>query len=114
MCRFSLGHYNVNYPDGRLRLISGLPRNKHDLYGLYEAIPGKMAIQLKLISERIDPGYPLEKWIKACSALFIQTRYPYEAKSLQALDIDMLKLAPHLDQILQEIVRESKRVCSAY
>jgi hypothetical protein len=95
---------DMDDPEGYLKLVSGLPRNKHDLYGLYEAIPVQMANRLRLISERLAPGYPLQKWIKECSALFVQARYAYEAKSLQAFDTDVFKLAPHLDRVLQEMV----------
>lgn len=91
-------------PQGYLKLVSGLPKNKHDLYGLYEAIPVQMADRLRLISERLAPGYPLEKWIKTCSALFVQARYAYEARSLQKVDTEVFKLAPHLDQVLQEML----------
>jgi hypothetical protein len=96
---------DMDDPEGYLRLVSGLPKNKHDLYGLYEAIPNQMANQLRLISERLAPDYPIGKWIKACSALFVQARYPYEAKSLQTFDTDIFKLAPHLDQVLQEMLK---------
>lgn len=93
-------------PEGHLRLIAGLPGNRHGLIDLYNAIPAKLANKLRETSERLAPGFPLEKWITACSKLFVGTRYPYEANSVQAVDLDVLKLAPHLDQVLEEMTRQ--------
>lgn len=101
--RFPRSEYD---PDGHLRLIAGLPGNRHGLIDLYNAIPEKLGNKLRETSERLAPGFPLEKWITACSKLFVGTRYPYEANSVQAVDLNVLKLAPHLDQVLEEMTRE--------
>lgn len=73
---------------------------------LYNAIPIEMANQVRETSERLAPGFQLEKWITDCSKLFVGTRYPYEANSVQGIDLDVLKLAPHLDQVLEEMIRQ--------
>lgn len=99
--RFPRSEYD---PEGHLRLITGLPGNRHDLFELYKAIPVNLANQLRETSDRLSPGFPLEKWIMSCSSLFVGTRYPYEANSTQAIDTDVLKLAPHLDRVLSEFL----------
>lgn len=87
-------------------MVAGLPGNRHGLMDLYNAIPIELANQLRETSERLAPGFQLEKWITASSKLFVGTRYPYEANSVQAVDLDVLKLAPHLDQVLEEMTRQ--------
>lgn len=99
--RFPRSEYD---PEGHLRLAVGLPGNRHSLFELYKAIPDDLANQLREISERLSPGFLLEKWIISCSTLFVGTRYPYEANSAQAIDADVLKLAPHLDRVLSEFL----------
>ncbi len=96
---------DLDDPEGYLKLVSGLQRNKHDLLALYEAIPDALAEQLRQISERLSPGFPLKKRIKACSALFVETRYAYEGKSIQRFDTEVFELAPHLDRILEEMTQ---------
>lgn len=91
-------------PEGHLRLAIRLPGNRHDLLELYRAIPIDLASKFSEISERLCPGFPLEKLIMSCSNLFVGTRYPYEANSIQAIDSDVLKLAPHLDLVLSEFL----------
>ncbi|WP_238344670.1 hypothetical protein [Pseudomonas sp. SWRI81] len=93
--RFPRSEYD---PEVHLRLVAGLPGNRHGLIDLYNAIPFELANQLRETSERLAPGFQLEKWITASSKLFVGTRYPYEANSVQSVDFDVLKLAPHLDQ----------------
>lgn len=93
-------------PQGYLKLVRDLPRNKHDLFALYNAIPTDLAEQLRKTSKRLSPGFQLEKWIKDCSTLFVGTRYPYEAKSTRDFDTDVLRLAPHLDQIVSVMSEE--------
>jgi hypothetical protein len=101
--RFPRSEYD---PEGYLRLVTGLPGNRHGLIDLYNAIPIEMANQVRETSERLAPGFQLEKWITTCSKLFVGTRYPYEANSVQGIDLDVLKLAPHLDQVLEEMPRQ--------
>ena len=100
--RFPRSEYD---PEGHLRLIAGLPGNRHGLIDLYNAIPMELANHLRETSERLAPGFQLEKWITASSKLFIGTRYPYEGNSVQAVDLDVLKLAPHLVKVLDEMTR---------
>jgi len=97
---------DMDDPEGFLKLVSGLPRNKHDLFALYEAIPAELAKQLRQISNRLSPGFPLEERIWACSKLFVETRYTYEARSAQRFDAEVFELAPHLDQVLEEMTRQ--------
>ncbi|UMZ12921.1 MULTISPECIES: hypothetical protein [Pseudomonas] len=92
-------------PEGHLRLGVRIPGNGHGLIDLYHAISPKLANQLREISERLAPDFPLEKWIRASSKLFVGTRYPYEANSVQSVDLEVLKLAPHLDRVLEEMTR---------
>ena len=100
--RFPRSEYD---PDGQLRLIAGLPGNRHGLIDLYNAIPIGLANDLRETSERLAPGFELEKWITASSKLFVGTRYTYEANAIHAVDRDVLKLAPHLDKVLDEMTR---------
>ncbi|WP_122665093.1 hypothetical protein [Pseudomonas viridiflava] len=98
-------HPRTEYdPDGHLRLSIRLPGNRHDLLELYRAMPMDLATQFREISDRLCPGFPLEKWIMSCASLFVGTRYPYEANSTQTIDSDVLKLAPHLDLVLSEFL----------
>ena len=101
--RFPRSEYD---PEGHLRLIAGLPGNKHCLVDLYNAIPMELANHLRETSERLAPGFQLEKWITASSKLFVGTRYPYEGNSVQAFDHDVLRLAPHLDRIVSVMSEE--------
>lgn len=64
------------------------------------------AEQLRQISNRLSPGFPLEERIRACSKLFVETRYMYEARSAQRFDTEVFELAPHLDQVLEEMTRQ--------
>lgn len=93
-------------PEGYLKLVNGLPSDKHDLWALYKAIPPELAEQLRQISNRLSPGFPLEERIRACSKLFVETRYMYEARSAQRFDTEVFELAPHLDQVLEEMTRQ--------
>lgn len=90
--------------EGHLRLSVGLSGNGHDLLKLYRAIPVELADKLREISDRMSPGFQLEKWIISCSTLFVGTRYPYEAGSTKAIDSDVLRLAPHLDRVVSEFL----------
>lgn len=94
-------------PEGHLRLSLKLRGNGHGLIDLYNAIPDGLAAQLRTISQNLAPDFELEKWISASSNLFVGTRYPYEAGSVQGVDLDVLKLAPHLDQVLDEMTRQA-------
>jgi hypothetical protein len=90
-------------PDAADGLLKG-PR-KHNLFDLYTAIPLDLAQQLRQISERISPGFPLEERIQACSNLFLGTRYTYETDKIQAFRTEVFELAPHLDLILTEMTQ---------
>lgn len=92
-------------PEGHLRLRLKPPGNGHGLFHLYNAIPVDLASRLRAISQSLAPGFELEKWISTASNLFVGTRYPYEAGSVQAVDLDVLKLAPHLDQVLDQMTQ---------
>ncbi len=81
-------------------------RHGHDLLALYQAIPGDLSDRLREISERLKPGFPLEASIKDCSQLFVGTRYTYEAKSLSSFYSEVFELGPHLDQVLEEMIRK--------
>ncbi|NWA24940.1 hypothetical protein HX866_08555 [Pseudomonas gingeri] len=96
---------DMDDPEGFLKLMSGLP-SKHDLLALYEAIPAELAKQLRQISNRLSPGFPLEERIRTCSNLFVETRYTYEARSAQRFDTEVFELAPHLDRVLEEMTRQ--------
>ncbi|EBV3304078.1 hypothetical protein DOH45_23945 [Salmonella enterica subsp. enterica serovar Enteritidis] len=93
-------------PDGHLRLSLKIRGNGHSLIDLFDAIPEGFANNLRAISESLAPSFQLEKWLRVSSNLFVGTRYPYEAGSVQAVDMDVLKLAPHLDQVLTEMTRQ--------
>jgi hypothetical protein len=82
-----------------------MPGNGHGLADLYNVISPELTNRLCEVSERIAPDFPLEKWIKTASKLFVGTRYPYEANSVQSVDLEVLKLAPHLDCVLSEMTR---------
>jgi hypothetical protein len=88
-----------------LKLIAGLPKNKHDLFGLYQKIPPDLCSQLHDVSERLSPGFPLIERIKQCSQLFTHTRYGYEADFLAVLRSEVFELAPHLDRVLTEMTK---------
>ncbi len=88
-----------------LKLVSGLPQNKHDLFGLYQKIPSDLCALLHDVSERLCPGFPLVERIKQCSQLFTHTRYGYEADSLAVLRSEVFELAPHLDRVLTELTK---------
>lgn len=90
---------------GFLRPASGLPKDRHNLVALYEAIPVALAEQLRQISQRVSPGFPLEERIQACSRLFLGARYAYEAQSIQVFRSEVFELAPHLDLILTEMTQ---------
>lgn len=92
-------------PEGYLKLMSSLPNDKHDLRALYKAILPELAEQLRQISDRLSPGFPLEERIRSCSRLFVETRYTYEARSAQRFDTEVFELAPHLNQVLEEMTR---------
>ncbi|WP_430444269.1 MAG: hypothetical protein ACQZ2J_24995 [Pseudomonas piscis] len=92
-------------PEGYLQL-SKTGRRSHDLLALYQAIPDDLGDRLRDISERLKPGYPLEASIKDCSPLFAGARYTYEVNSLQSFYIEVFELGPHLDQVLEEMIRE--------
>ncbi|WP_054905251.1 hypothetical protein [Pseudomonas sp. NBRC 111144] len=92
-------------PDGNLRLRLKPRGNGHNLSDLYNAIPNDLAVQFRAISKRLSPGFELEKWISISSNLFVGTRYPYEAGSVQGVDLDVLNLAPHLDQVLYQMTQ---------
>lgn len=96
-------------PEGHLRLRLRPPGNWHGLFDLYNAIPAELASQLRAISQSLAPGFELEKWISTASNLFVGTRYPYEAGSVQAVDLDVLKLAPHLDQVLDQMTQRRSK-----
>ncbi len=88
-----------------LKLIAGLPKNKHDLFGLYQKISPDLRNQLHDVSEQLSPGFPLVERIKQCSQLFTHTRYGYEAGSLTVLRSEVFELAPHLDKVLTEMTK---------
>lgn len=92
-------------PEGHLRLAVRMPGNGHGLADLYNVISPELTNRLCEVSAGIAPGFPLEKWIKTASKLFVGTRYPYEANSVQSVDLEVLKLAPHLDCVLSEMTR---------
>lgn len=88
-----------------VRLSKRICGNKHDLANLYKQISPHLKQQLHAVSESIEPGFPLEKRIQDCSALFTDARYGYEAGKLTVLRSEVFQLAPHLDKILTEITR---------
>lgn len=88
-----------------VRLSKHVKGDKHDLVRLYGQIPSVLKQQLHAVSESVEPGFPLEERIQACSALFTKARYGYEARSLQILCSEVFELAPHLDKILTEMTR---------
>lgn len=88
-----------------LKLVDGLPRDKHDLFGLYQSIPADLCSELHRLSDQLHPGFPLVDRIKACSRLFVTARYGYEASSLKTLRSEVFQLAPHLERILFEMTR---------
>lgn len=92
-------------PEGHLRLAVRTPGNGHGLADLYNVISPELTNQLCEVSKQMAPDFPLEKWIKIASKLFVGTRYPYEANSVQSVDLEVLKLAPHLDCVLAEMMR---------
>lgn len=69
------------------------------------AIPLDLAQQLRKISERISPDFPLEERIQACSNLFLGARYTFETDKIQAFRTEVLELASHLDLILTEMTQ---------
>jgi hypothetical protein len=76
----------------------------HNLVVLYKAIPSEYAEKIRQISERLSPGFQLERRLDDCSKLFVGTRYTYEHGSIQGLDTDVFELAPHLDLIIAEMM----------
>ena len=80
--------------------------NGHSLIDLFDAIPDGVVIKLRAISETLAPSFQLEKWLRVSSNLFVGTRYLYESGSVQIVDMEVLKLAPHLDQVLTEMTRQ--------
>jgi hypothetical protein len=93
-------------PEGYLLLSNAARKHRHDLIALYQDIPDRLGDRLREISERLKPGYPLEAAIKDCSQLFVGTRYTYEAKSLSSFYTEVFELGPHLNQVLEEMIRE--------
>ena len=79
----------------------------HNLVALYKAIPPEYADAIRQISERISPGFELERRLDDCSKLFVGTRYTYEHGSIQGLDTDVFELAPHLERIIAEMTQTS-------
>ncbi|WP_409295563.1 hypothetical protein [Pseudomonas sp. KCJK8670] len=88
-----------------VRLSKHVKGDKHDLVKLYDQIPSVLKQQLHAVSESIEPGFPLESRIQACSVLFTKARYGYEADSLKVLRSEVFELAPHLDKVLTEMTR---------
>lgn len=88
-------------PEGYLKGKKG-----HCLVDLYQAIDKGLVSRLLEISERLRPGYSLEMAIKDCSNLFVQTRYRYELESRRSFYTQVFELGPHLDQVLEEMIRD--------
>ncbi|WP_288650799.1 hypothetical protein [Pseudomonas sp. UBA5568] len=88
-----------------VRLSKHVKGDKHDLAKLYEQIPPVLKQQLDAVSESVEPDFPLEARIQACSVLFTKARYGYEADSLKVLRSEVFELAPHLDKVLTEMTR---------
>lgn len=86
-------------PDGYLQLRNS-GKHSHRLVGLFQEIDKGLASRLLEISERLWPGYSLN-----CSKLFVGTRHRYEFESLPSFYTEVFELGPHLDQVLEELIR---------
>lgn len=75
----------------------------HHLRTLYDAISDKYRATLLLVSQEVDPDFPLEKRIDECSNLFFDGRYSYESTATNILRSEVFELAPHLDAVIHRM-----------
>lgn len=85
----------------------------HLLDELFNKIEDSWRQTILETSDRIQPGYPLEKKLKDYERYFFQGRYDYENSSLVIMRMEVLDAAEHMEKICLALLPVAERPLQA-
>lgn len=76
----------------------------HYLDELFQKVTPEWRQAILDTSERLSPGYPLEKKLAEYSGYFFEGRYGYEAEAIGVIRMEVLDAAEHLERVCSELI----------